>query len=245
MVESDNTIQEDQYGEETLQVIGKAHQFNHWMYETIKPFCKGKILEVGSGIGNISRKFINDKYSIQLSDFNPVYCATLEKEFKDNPYFLGVDKIDLNDPNFDEKFKDLMGSFDTIFALNVVEHIPNDILAIQNCKKLLKKDGHLIILVPAYQFLYNDFDKSLGHVKRYTTKSLSRVFSSAQLNIIHKKYFNLIGILGWFWSGTLTRRKVIPGWQMKIYNWLIPISKVVDKVTLNSVGLSAVVVGKK
>lgn len=47
----------DSEGEDTLNTIALAHRFNHWMYCSIKPFCKGKILEIGSGIGNISDFF--------------------------------------------------------------------------------------------------------------------------------------------------------------------------------------------
>ena len=47
-----------------LNVIEKADHFNHWMYKTISPNCNGKILEIGSGIGNISKFFIDDKKEI-------------------------------------------------------------------------------------------------------------------------------------------------------------------------------------
>ncbi|MCC6516189.1 MAG: class I SAM-dependent methyltransferase, partial [Chitinophagales bacterium] len=48
----------DADGQTTLEAIDKADNFNEWMYQTIKPFCKGKVLEIGSGIGNISRYFL-------------------------------------------------------------------------------------------------------------------------------------------------------------------------------------------
>ena len=49
----------DYVGEKTLDVIAEADKFNDWMYNTIKPFINGKVLEIGSGIGNIS-KFLLD-----------------------------------------------------------------------------------------------------------------------------------------------------------------------------------------
>lgn len=235
----------DIVGESTLSVISEAHNFNEWMYETIKPFCNGKVLEIGSGIGNISEYFFRDNVPIYLSDIRAAYCTNLERKFGDKPTFLGVEDINIADPEFDEKSKDLIGSFNTVFALNVVEHIENDALAIQNCSKLLKPGGNLIILVPSYNNLYNQFDKELGHYRRYTKFSLSKLFSENHFNIVHKQYFNFIGILGWYVSGRVLKKKSIPGGQMALYNKLVPIFKVIDILIGNAAGLSTIIVAKK
>ena len=49
----------DKEGWETLLAISKADRFNRWMYDIIQPFIKGNILEIGSGIGNISQYFLH------------------------------------------------------------------------------------------------------------------------------------------------------------------------------------------
>ncbi|MDD4754877.1 MAG: hypothetical protein PHG29_02255, partial [Prolixibacteraceae bacterium] len=68
-------------GTETLKVISDANNFNRWMYETIKPFCKGHVLEIGSGIGNISQFLLSDGYEVTLSDINSSYLEILDKRF--------------------------------------------------------------------------------------------------------------------------------------------------------------------
>jgi hypothetical protein len=118
-------------------------------------------------------------------------------------------------------------------------------LAIANCRKFLKKGGKLIILVPSYQKLFNNFDIELGHYRRYTIQKLQRVFVLNNLEIIHKQYFNFIGTLGWYFNGNFLKKKSIPGGQMKLYNILVPIFKVIDKVISNKIGLSTIVVGIK
>ena len=65
-------------GLETLNVIEKANKFNKWMYETIKPYSKGRILEIGCGIGNISEFFINDNFDIVLSDLRDNYIEIVK-----------------------------------------------------------------------------------------------------------------------------------------------------------------------
>lgn len=237
--------QADLVGEVTLEVIAKADKFNRWMYQTIKPFCTGRIFEIGSGTGNISRYFIEDHQQIMLSDFREAYCNNLSATFGNNSSVLGIEVLDLIDPGFDARFARHLGKFDTVFALNVVEHISDDALGLNNCYKLLAKGGHVVILVPSYQKLYNTFDGELGHFRRYTKSSLSRVFSKTGFQIIHQQYFNFIGIFGWYFSGTILKKKIIPGNQMKIYNFLLPAIKIIDKAVLNLAGLSTIIVGRK
>ena len=180
-----------------------------------------------------------------LTDLREEYCSSLQDKFGSNQNLLGIDQLNLIHPEFEQYYKEHLEKYDTVFALNVIEHIKDDSLAINNCKKLLKKEGHLIILVPSYQKLYNRFDKELGHFRRYTIDSLSHLFIENELEIIHKKYFNFIGFFGWYISGRLLKKNTIPSNQMKIYNQLVPVWKRVDQLIKNRVGLSTIVVGKK
>ena len=131
----------DKKGKETLDIIGEADNFNYWMFQTIFPFTTGKTLEIGSGLGNISNFFLKEGSEIMLTDFRSEYCSVLREKFKMYPNLLGVDTIDLVHPDFDNEYKQYLNYFDSVFALNVIEHIENDRLAIENCKKLLKQIG--------------------------------------------------------------------------------------------------------
>ncbi len=231
-------------GFQTLEVIAAADNFNHWMYETISPFCGERILEIGSGIGNISKFFLNEGKNIVLSDIRSNYCDYLAQRFDLNEKKL-IRNLDLTDPDIKSKFHYLQSSFDTVFALNVVEHIKEDHLAISNCMSFLKPAGNLIILVPAYKFLYNSFDVELGHYRRYTKDQLSSLFLASGLSLQTAKYFNAAGMVGWLISGKLQRHKTIPMGQMTLYNKLVPLFKIFDRLLFNQTGLSVIVVGKK
>lgn len=234
----------DTEGINTLSVLANANNFNSWLYSTIKPYCKGRILEIGSGIGNISKYFIKDNSDITLSDLRDNYLEVLTNHF---PAFKSTNSqsLDLVDAHFDEKHKDAFNSYDTIFALNVIEHIKEDQQAILNCYKLLKKKGTLIILVPAYQSLYNRFDTELEHYKRYNQKALSELFTQASFTIVHKQHFNAAGILGWFVSGRILNNKILPKGQICLYEKLVPLFKIIDKILFNKVGLSLMTIGVK
>jgi 2-polyprenyl-3-methyl-5-hydroxy-6-metoxy-1,4-benzoquinol methylase len=235
----------DEAGHATLEVIGMADKLNEWMYTTIKPYSKGKILEIGSGIGNISAFFLEDNFEITLSDIRDNYCNELRTKFSSFSNLNGVEKIDLVHPDFEIEYAGLLNSYDTLFSLNVIEHIENDSLAIKNCYKLLKKDGRLIILVPAFQCLFNQFDIQLEHYRRYTQNTLSRIIEENSFAIIHQQYFNCAGIAGWYISGKIQRNKVIPENQIKLYNKLTFIFKLIDKLVFKRIGLSVICVGLK
>lgn len=235
----------DMEGMQTLEAVSAAPAFNEWMYRTTSQNLKGKILEIGSGIGNISAFYLNEHRRIYLSDIRDNYCEYLRQHFSDQPTLEGVLNLDLTHPDFDTVYASHLGSFDGVFALNVVEHIKDDDLAIANCYKLLRKGGRLVILVPAFQFLYNGFDRSLEHYRRYTTTSLKGIFTKNQFQIKRSQYFNLAGIAGWFVSGNLLGNKVLPTGQMKLYNSLVPLFKLADRITFNQLGLSVIVEGEK
>lgn len=236
----------DQEGLETLEVVGSAHAFNEWMFQTIFPYIQpGNVLEIGSGIGNISRFFLDKEVDITLTDIREQYCEALRGRFEGHPQLKGVFSLDLVHPQFEEFYRPYLGQFDNLYALNVIEHIEDDRLALANCKMLLKPGGRLIILVPAYQSLYNTFDRELYHFRRYTRKTMSKVFSDNNLKILRRFHFNCMGILGWFVSGGLLKKKTIPSGSMKLYDRLVPVFKIIDAAMLGQIGLSVIVVGEK
>lgn len=234
-----------QYGTDTLEVISAADNFNRWMYRTIARHCRGNILEIGSGIGNISRFFIEDGANIALSDFDKSYLPVLKNKFGKHKHLKGIHHFDFSEQDIEEKHPELVGKFDTVFALNVVEHIENDALTIQNASKLLKDGGRVVILVPAFQRLFNQFDEQLDHKRRYTRASLKQLIESNGFKVQHSQYFNFIGMLGWVFSGSILRKSQIPEGQMKFYDLMVPLWKVIDFFTRPFAGISVIQVGVK
>jgi 2-polyprenyl-3-methyl-5-hydroxy-6-metoxy-1,4-benzoquinol methylase len=241
MGNQDNFKEFDFEGEENLRAIAEADKFNEWMYQQVVPHCTGKILEIGSGIGNISYFFDRDGMDIDLSDIREQYRSYLKKSFEKR----AVLDMDIVADGFVEMHGDKLGTYDAVFALNVVEHIKDDKLAIENMIKLLKPGGKIIILVPAYQWLYNGFDVALEHFKRYTKSRLLGIFPTTGAKLIRSWYFNFAGIFGWFLVGSVMKKKLIPESNMKLYNVLTPIFKIADKVVLNKMGLSVIAVYQK
>ena len=234
----------DPEGEQTLEVMSQAPRFNRWMFETIRPYFSGPILEIGSGIGNISSHLLDSGFESYLSDVRPRYCDQLRATYGAHPACRAVVQLDLVHPDFSRVYRHLLGRFGTVFALNVVEHIEDDHLALANSQRLLRQGGRLIILVPAYQFLYNRLDRELCHFRRYTSGSLNRVFTNSGLDVERSFYFNLAGTFGWFVSGGLLHQKVPSRFMVSLYNVLVPLFRLVDRMTLRRLGLSVITIGR-
>jgi 2-polyprenyl-3-methyl-5-hydroxy-6-metoxy-1,4-benzoquinol methylase len=231
-------------GTSTLEVISKADRFNKWMYDTVSPFLHGNILEIGSGIGNISKFFIAQQKPISLSDTNPAYVVELKKSFDASPFVKDIVSIDLADPEFKRKYADNKNRYDSVFLLNVLEHIENDDESVKNLGFLLKKGGVLLVLVPAYNWLFSKMDTALGHHRRYTAGRLSVLLDRNEFTVQKKFYFNSLGIAAWLY-GKVLKHEAIRDTEMNTFDKLVGIAKLADKVLLRSIGLSAIVVATK
>jgi len=235
----------DPVGSETLGDIGEAAAFNKWMYSTISPYLAGRILEIGSGLGNISGFLLEDKQYVTLSDLRPEYCNYLSLQFKDKKSLEQVVEIDIAEKEFDTVYSHLLGTFDSLFTLNVIEHIEDDSRAILNCKKLLKEKGNLIILVPSYPWLYCRFDRELGHFRRYNRNSLRNLLTANGLKVDDLFSFNAAGVAGWFLFGKLLNKKQIGEGKMKLYDNFVPLFRLIDKILFYKFGLSLIITARK
>ena len=229
---------------EGLHVLSHAEAFNQWMYSVIASYTKKNILEIGSGLGNISKFFIEKGATITLSDIHEFYLDELKEKFEHFSNVKGLLSVDLQKKDFEKNYIDLLQKFDTVFLLNVLEHLEDDVYAIQNCNYLLKKSGILIILVPAYSFLFSEMDKQLNHFRRYTAKQLVKKITDNGFEIQKSFYFNAMGVPAWLY-GKLRRFKKLPTGEMKLYNKLVPLGKALDKLIFHRIGLSAIVVAVK
>ncbi|MFM9910861.1 MAG: class I SAM-dependent methyltransferase [Chitinophagaceae bacterium] len=241
----DSTTTNDDVGAATLSIISSANRFNRWMYDQIKPYIIDEVLEVGSGIGNLSRFLIEEGHQTTLSDYNLDYAKTLKCLYEFDDRVSEILTIDLQDPDFDQTYMNYKEKFNSIVMLNVIEHLENDHDAIRNCRFLLKNSGNLIILAPSYQFLFCRLDKELGHFRRYTKSTLSHLLKKEKFKLVSKKHFNFLGIFGWLITGKLIAKNQIGKNEMSAFDKLVPIARIMDKIIFNKAGLSVVVISKK
>ena len=235
----------DPTGFETLEIISHAKSFNKWMYQRIQSYLRGNILEIGSGIGNISEFVVNDGYTITLSDYNPAYAEALAMKYGTAKNVQEIITIDLQDPDFFSAYLSLRAKYDTIFLLNVIEHLQDDAKAIEYCAYMLKPAGRLILLAPAYQSLFSRLDTELGHYRRYRVKDFEKLLKQERFTVIQKQYFNFLGLAGWLVYGRIAGQKQLTAGNFNLFNKLVPIAKILDRLIGRKAGLSVIVTGEK
>ena len=81
-------------------------------------------------------------------------------------------------------------AFDLVVALDVIEHVEQDVSSLRSLAGCLAPGGRLLITVPAYQWLYSGHDRVHHHHRRYTRTQLERVAREAGLSVHRAGYFN-------------------------------------------------------
>jgi glycosyltransferase involved in cell wall biosynthesis len=222
-----------------LQSIKRAKGFNRWMLSRFEGFIGERVFEAGCGIGSFTQ-FLLEKPRLIAADLDPFYIEMIQRRYG-HLENVRISKADLADPALPQE---LAGErLDTIISLNVVEHIEGDDFVLKNFFDILQPGGHAIVLVPAHPRLYTPCDKALGHCRRYTRDELVSKFKGAGFEIADAHKFNRLGVYGWWLNGKLGRADLSP-MQMRIYEWLLPMAKLLDWMKIGP-GLSLIIVGRK
>lgn len=227
-------------GQANLVTLDEAHRFTEWMYSIIRPYLRGPILEIGSGRGTYSKKLLRDfrDQRVTLSDIDPTYVVALKRAYASA--LVDVREIDLMN-NAD--LRSMAGYYHSAFALNVLEHISDDVLALRQVRDVLAPGGVFVVLVPAHPALYNCIDEAVGHHRRYSKSELLQKAAEAGFVVRDAFYFNALSIPGWFLNGNLLRRSVVSTGLVRVYELLIPIMKWVEQYILRRrVGISLVAI---
>jgi SAM-dependent methyltransferase len=231
---------EDDAGAETLEIMRAAPRYNAWQYRRIAPFLGRRICEVGSGIGNMSALIAGHAPErLVLTDTDRYYREVVRARFAGRPE-VGVEELTLPDPDAARRFGEY--ALDTVVALNVLEHIPEDVEALRSIRGMLVPGGRAVILVPALPVLYGSLDRELGHARRYDRRALRTTMERAGLRVTHNFYFNLAGTAGWWWNARVRGVPRIPLRQLRWFDALVPILRGEDLVPL-PFGQSLITVG--
>lgn len=153
-----------------------------------------KIIETGSGTGNVSR-YLSGK------GFANISVGEMHRHGLRYAKSYGIDEC----YQFDLLRTPFNSEFDVVCMFDVLEHIEEDCLALENVYKMLKNDGQIVLSVPAHQWLWNRSDVIAGHKRRYTKKSLNHALNSAGFDVVVSKYF-FISIIPLLYLRTLLNK---------------------------------------
>ena len=231
--------EDDPVGIETLErLAAAAPRYNAWLIERVLPWVGRRVLEIGAGVGTMSA-FLTDRERVVLSDTNPGYLERLRARFAGQPQ-MRVVPLRLPATNGELQAERL----DTIICLNVLEHVRDDELSLATMFQLLQPGGRLVLLVPSLPAIYGTLDRALGHFRRYTPAELRRKYAAAGFQMRHLEYFNLAGIPGWWFTGRVLKRELIPTGSLRWYDALVPLFRL-ERLLPWRVGQSLIAVGER
>jgi ubiquinone/menaquinone biosynthesis C-methylase UbiE len=227
----------------TLSVIRGSPRYNAWLYSRIRKHLKGVVLDIGSGLGGIARKFEEPCIEeVILSDHDPLMLDALgTTAFPLKKY--RVLPLDIADPQ--EINNHPAGIADTITCINVLEHIDQDLTALKHMNHLLKKGGKVVIFVPALPKIYGTLDRLVDHHRRYTKKTLRAVLQNAGFIINDGYYMNMFGILTWFVAGRVLKQKEFHQKACYMLDRMVPALRTLESLGSPPLGQSLVMVAQK
>ena len=82
-------------------------------------------------------------------------------------------------------------SFEIVTALDVVEHLDDDVAGLREMRRVLRPDGRLLLFVPAFMFLWGVQDDVSNHRRRYTMPGLLKAVEAAGFSVEWSSYANI------------------------------------------------------
>ncbi|MBV9762178.1 MAG: class I SAM-dependent methyltransferase [Acidobacteriaceae bacterium] len=207
-----------------LAAMEHAPRFNSWMAATLKPFLGDRVLEIGAGIGNLTRLLCANQTLYVVSDVDPVHLAQLRNEMRSRSN-VSVIACDLENTT---DFLQFQGRMDTAICINVLEHIQDDLRGLRNLRTALALGGRAIVLVPQGESVYGTMDETLGHYRRYSKAELEARMREAGFRAEGILEFNRITYPGWFLNGRILRRRSVSRVQLWLFDLLVPLWRRID-----------------
>jgi glycosyltransferase involved in cell wall biosynthesis len=214
-----------QKDKDILDAFSAAPNFNRWMADTIRPYVGRRVLEVGAGMGNLTRQLVRGRKRYVATDIDREHLERLANHLANRPN-LEIAELDAASPRSHEPFE---GQMDTVICLNVLEHIEKNLEALRNIRSILDDGGCAVILVPSGQSLYNSLDEELGHVCRYSEQQLRDTMTAAGFEVETVLRFNRASRPGWWFNGTVLKRRTISRLQLRNFDRLVWLLRRVDR----------------
>lgn len=146
----------------------------HRILKLISPLPRGRLLEIGCGAGALLYDLSRLGFTVNGLEISPDALQIADYINKDNNHVA----IHQQAPDWDDEF-------DYILAMEVLEHIEDDLGALELWRNWLGPEGNLLISVPAHSSRWDHHDEWAGHVRRYDRSNLINLFDRAGFVVMH------------------------------------------------------------
>ncbi len=217
--------------------------YGQWIMSIIGPFFTDRVMEVGCGIGSMVQQYVQTPF-ILATDINQDYIHQVKKRFAHRWNIVAM-TVDITAMTSQQK-RDIQNQrITSVLAVNVLEHIEDDRLALKTIQQLLPRKGRIILFVPAHQWLFGTLDEEFGHFRRYSSRELREKLTTAGFTVTMLKYFNCTGILWWYIVGKILKKRNLPTHTGTWLRLLVPFLQRMEKIIVPPIGQSFIVVAEK
>ena len=222
----------DKYIGSELDLFAHALNWKAYWSAVLRPYMGSAILDVGAGIGGTAKAYSDlpcQQYVALEPDASLANRMRQEMSTGGYPANFEVAVGTTRDLRPDQQF-------DTILYIDVLEHIADDRDELRRASSHLAPDGRILVLAPAHQWLYSEFDKAIGHVQRYHRRSLLAAMPEgfAAERLI---YLDCAGLLASLANRLLLRASSPSPGQIELWDGrLVPVSKRLDRTLGFKVG---------
>lgn len=228
-----------------LELFAKAKHWKAYWSTSIRPWLRGRVLEVGAGIGT-NTTFLRSEATPSWTclEPDPALVETLRQRLTSDG---GEERLPQGVQICTGDISTLppASRFDTILYIDVLEHIAGDAQELARAATFLDSGGRVIVLAPAHNWLFSPFDAAIGHHRRYTTKSLLSLTPTA-LRPLRAFYLDAVGLLASAANRLMLRQSLPTAGQLRVWdNWMIPASRLLDPLTFHRIGKTAICIWER
>lgn len=229
------------YSGTELNVFQHAINWKRYWAQAITPYLGQEVLDVGAGIGATAvnlRDVVVRKWVELEPDPNQAQRIVELRERGEIPVHFEVRNGSIRDLAADE-------CFDTVLYIDVLEHIECDRLELVLAMQHVMPGGHVVVVSPAHNYLYTEFDRQIGHFRRYNVESLRKIAPEcSQVTVC--RYLDSVGMLASLANRFILRSGSPTIEQIKAWDRLmVPVSKRLDRFLRYRLGKSVVCVYTK
>ena len=222
-----------------LDTFKHARNWKRYWGDRVRPYVSGRVLEVGAGIGVNTEFLLGPSVDavVRLEPDRSLVARMVAPALPAAPAQVDIDNRSGTVASLDPAER-----FDAILYLDVLEHIEDDRGELQRAAAHLSPGGHLVVLAPAFPFLYSPFDRAIGHYRRYTASTLSAL-APARVVQVAREYMDGPGALLSMGNRALLRHASPTIAQIRFWDSsVVPIATVTDRLTKRWFGRSVLCV---
>ena len=228
-----------------LEAMSLAVNYYKWVLDEFRPFFGKRFVEVGAGTGSFSKLLLQEK----PENLNFVEPSEMFEILKTNVALIKTEtKIEFHQSVFGDMRREMENGNkpDSIIYVNVLEHIEDDRNELKMIYETLEKGGKCFIFVPALQSLYGEFDRKIGHFRRYTKKEIEEKCKAAGFRIIKSKYFDLVGILPYWIKYKLLKSDSLESSAVTLYDKIaVPVIRRFETILPMPIGKNILLIAEK